>query len=44
MHKSHNQKVNYPLGMGEREPSCTGGGNVNGCSCYGEHYGGSLKN
>ena len=31
-------------GCGEREPSCTVGGNVNWYSHYGEQYGGSLKN
>ena len=30
-------------GCGEKEPSCTVGGNVNGYSHYGEQYGGSLK-
>ena len=31
-------------GCGEREHSCTVGGNVNWYSHYGEQYGGSLKN
>ena len=31
-------------GCGEREPSCTVGGNVNWYSHYGEQYGGSSKN
>ena len=30
-------------GCGEREPSCTVGGNLNWYSHYGEQYGGSLK-
>ena len=30
-------------GCGERGPSCTVGGNVNGCSHYGKQYGGSSK-
>ena len=29
---------------GEKEPSCTVGGNVNWCSHYGKQYGGSSKN
>ena len=31
-------------GCGDREPSCTVGGNINWYSHYGEQYGGSLKN
>ena len=31
-------------GCGEREPSYAVGGNVNWCSHYGEHSGGSLQN
>ena len=38
------QTLNAGVGMGRREPSDTGGGNVNWYSHYGEQYGGSLKN
>ena len=31
-------------GVQEKESSYTVGGNVSGCSHYGEQYGGSLKN
>ena len=37
------QSINAGEGVEKREPSCTVGGNVNGCSHYGEQYGGSLK-
>ena len=29
--------------MEKKEPFCTAGGNVNGCSCYGRWYGNSFK-
>ena len=38
------QKINVGKGVEKRAPSCTVGGNVNWYRCYGEQYGGSLKN
>ena len=38
------QIINAGEGVEKREPSYTVGGDVNGCSHYGEQYGGSLKN
>ena len=38
------QTLNAGEGVEKREPSCTGGGNVNWYSHYGEQYGGSLEN
>ena len=38
------QRANAGEGVKKRGPSYAVGGNVNWCSHYGEHYGGSLKN
>ena len=38
------QITNARKGVEEKEPSYTIGRNVNWCSHYGEHYGGSSKN
>ena len=37
------QTINAGDGVEKKEPSCTAGGNVNGCSCYGRWYGNSFK-
>ena len=37
------QTINAGEGVEKREPFYTVSGNVNWCSHYGEHYGGSLK-
>ena len=36
--------INVGKDMEKREPSCTVGGNINGCSRYGKQYGDSSKN
>jgi len=38
------QTINAGQEMGKKEASCTVGGNMNGYSHYGEHYGGFFKN
>ena len=38
------QVTNAGEGVQKKEPSYTGGGNINWCSNYGEEYGGNLKN
>jgi len=42
--KKKPKTINAGEGVENREPFHTVGGNVNWCNCYGEQYGGSLKN
>ena len=43
-HQKNLQTINAGEGVEKREPSYTGGENINWCSHYEEQYGGSLKN
>ena len=43
-HLKRLQVTNAGEDVQKKEPSYTGGGNINWCSNYGEEYGGNLKN